>query len=58
MQGPITITNVSIKDNFFEVNRRSKEDGTMRDIITMNGDGHCCNVTNLHVEGNTIKLTG
>jgi hypothetical protein len=55
-EGPITITNVTIKGNTFEVNKRSKEDGTMRDIITMDGDGRCCNVTGLRLEGNTIKL--
>ena len=57
-EGPITISNVTIRGNYFEVNRRSKEDGTMEDIITMDGDGKCCNVTGLRLERNTIRMIG
>ena len=39
---------LNIRGNRFEVNKRSREDGTMKvNIITMDGDGHCCNVTDL-----------
>ena len=57
-EGPISITNVTIRGNRFEVNKRSREDGTMKDIITMDGDGHCCNVTDLSLIENTITLIG
>ena len=50
---------LNIRGNRFEVNKRSREDGTMKvNIITMDGDGHCCNVTDLSLIGNTITLIG
>ena len=56
-EGPITINNVTLEGNSFEVNRkRTHEDGTMAEIITMDGDGKCCNVTDLRLVNNAVVV--